>query len=305
MIESLFKKNKYSESSLGLDWEHLFQTPALSLPTLGKSGGSATVAQAWGESFRELSPYVYGANTKRIHWPRWVQRQELALKQYDLPQQGKLCLVLDETGSMSTGQQYQYARRCAIKLAIACVKGGHQVLVLIERDQEFYQAPICTRLEHIITAFDWLKQSPSGLSATPESRIQYLAQVNTDDYLIYLSDALFTIPTPSSHCETLSSVIEQLSISQRAMYSLYLCCTDPQADRPSSQHLRSSESQFSPDGHLTDEQADIVYQRLVNHRLLQKDLYLKQLTKTQWYQLNVEHLFDVQFQEVIELLKLS
>ena len=144
-------KEKYDrDQNFKFDWIKIISTPALSLPSLGKDGSSTSIAQSWGESFRELSPYTHGANPKGIHWPRWIQRQELTLKQYDLPKQGKLCVVIDESGSMSTGHQYQYARFCAAMLATACVKAGHQVQVFIEREAAFLQTPIANKLEHII-----------------------------------------------------------------------------------------------------------------------------------------------------------
>ena len=100
---SVSKRNQAKNNEGLFDWTSIFQTPALCLASLGKSGGTKTTSQLWGESFRELSPYTNGANPKNVHWPRWVQRQELSLKNYDSPQQGKVFIVLDESGSMNTG----------------------------------------------------------------------------------------------------------------------------------------------------------------------------------------------------------
>ena len=310
--QNLVKKKSGIDQGFSFDWRKILNTPALSLVSLGKNGGSKSIAQSWGESFRELSPYTHGANPKGIHWPRWIQRQELTLKQYDLPQQGKLCVVIDESGSMSTGRQYQYARICAAMLATACIKAGHQVQIFIEREAIFHQTPIANKIEHIINVFSTLDYKPSGLSAGLENRAKSLAQITSQDYLIYISDALFTIADQSNmkedktNNEKLSTVIEQLGPSLKAMYCFYVCCIDPTADRPyQHEKLCSAESSFGADGSLNHELAELVYQKLIRHRQVQRSILLNQRSKVQWFELNTELSFDSQFRTIVAQLRQS
>ncbi|MAD61709.1 MAG: hypothetical protein CMH49_09420 [Myxococcales bacterium] len=311
-VSELVKDRSGIAQGFSFDWSKILNTPALSLVSIGKDGGSQSIAQSWGESFRELTPYTHGANPKGIHWPRWIQRQELTLKQYDLPQQGKLCIVIDESGSMSTGRQYHYARICAAKLAIACVKAGHQVQIFIEREAAFHQTPVANKIEHVINIFSTLDDQPSGLSASLENRAKSLAPITSQDYLIYISDALFTIAAPlnkeenKTNNEKLSTVIEQLGPSIKAMYCFYVCCIDPTADRPD-QHekLCSAESSFGADGSLNHELAELVYQRLIRHRQTQRSILLNQRSKIQWFELNTALSFDAQFQTVTAQLRQS
>lgn len=326
-LSDLLSKSPVSKSNQGVehneslfDWTIIFQTPALSLASLGKSAGTRSTSQSWGESFRELSPYTNGANPKNVHWPRWIQRQELSLKKYDLPQQGKVVIVLDESGSMSTGKQYLYARVCAAKLATACVKAGHQVLLFVERGEGFCKAPLIYKLDHIIRAFSIISSAPLGLSSSLETRNKYLAQIASNDHLIYLSDALYTIgnfmhPLDNDKAtkikeklckEKLSSVIEQLGPGIQAMYCLYICCIDPSADHPIAlETLKSSESDYTINGILTEQQAEFAYQRLLEYRQKQKDLLLSRQNRVQWYELNSDLNFDIQFRVIVELLRQS
>lgn len=304
-----------------LDWDKLVQTPSLNFNIMGQANrGSFPQSKDYGESFYELAPYHAQASSKRIHWTRWLRRGELTLKHYELFHQGKLWLLLDMTGSMQTGLQWEQARVCAAQIALATVKSGHQVQLLIERDEQCIVSLPCHRIDQVIEAFQLIEsiehERPKGLSSSLSDRELYFGHIKSHDYVICLSDALSTVSRTLQEAhhlkstiqkkeqvqkkEQLISVLEQLGSALKAKQLVYICFVDLEADRPLAKHSLCSPElpQEVPYQALTPTQAEEVDHLLKEYRQSQQKLFLNAHQQSTWFEWQVEQSYELQ---IIEL----
>lgn len=295
-----------------IDWIEVYKTPPIQLANFGREGlGGGSISQAWGESFRELSPFVDGASTRRIHWPTFINTSEYVIKNYDLPQRSTLWILLDETASMKTGQQWLHARKIAIKLAVGVLKSGHHLQFIIDRNHQLQSAPLITRLDQLLNVWMNLINEPNGCGASIYERSKYLAQIPSLDALVCLSDAIVTVQGTSepkgTATEQLITVVEQLKGAlSRIRHTLYICLIDEKADQPSlHQTLRSPENHEAVlKGPLNIEKSRQAVELIQHHRTQQQEL-LKAQGSSSWIEYKIGSSFDLHFNHIVKKLSLS
>jgi uncharacterized protein (DUF58 family) len=93
----------------------------------------ATAMGASGEDFYALRPWVVGDDLRQVHWPSTARRDELMVRQHDVPWQGRATVVLDVRDRYHDAESLEQAVSAAASIAVACGRGG-SLLRLITTD---------------------------------------------------------------------------------------------------------------------------------------------------------------------------
>ncbi len=75
-----------------------------------------------GEDFSALRPYVVGDELRRVHWPSSARHDELLVRQDELPWQGRITVVVDNT----TGHLADAGLDLAASIAASILTAAHQ-----------------------------------------------------------------------------------------------------------------------------------------------------------------------------------
>jgi uncharacterized protein (DUF58 family) len=75
-----------------------------------------------GEDFYALRPYVVGDDLRRVHWPSTARRDELMVRQDELPWQGRVTVLLDVRRSAHTPASLELAVSAAASIVTASWK---------------------------------------------------------------------------------------------------------------------------------------------------------------------------------------
>ncbi|MGI8983628.1 MAG: DUF58 domain-containing protein [Acidimicrobiales bacterium] len=94
-----------------------------------RRGGSrrASAVGASGEDFYALRPWVVGDDLRQVHWPSTARRDELTVRQHDVPWQGRATVVLDGRARHHDDVSLEQAVSAAASILAACGQGGSLV----------------------------------------------------------------------------------------------------------------------------------------------------------------------------------
>lgn len=94
-----------------------------------RRGGSrqATATGQSGEDFYALRPWVIGDDLRRVHWPSTARRDELMVRQHDVPWQGRATVLLDVRAAHHHGESLEQAVSAAASILISCGRSGSMV----------------------------------------------------------------------------------------------------------------------------------------------------------------------------------
>jgi uncharacterized protein (DUF58 family) len=80
-----------------------------------------------GDDFYALRPYVVGDDLRHVHWRSTARRDELMVRQDEMPWQGRATIVLDTRADAHTTDTFERAVSAAASVAVAC--NGRRFLV--------------------------------------------------------------------------------------------------------------------------------------------------------------------------------
>jgi len=91
-----------------------------------RRGGSrrATATGQAGEDFYALRPWVVGDDLRRVHWPSTARRDELMVRQHDIPWQGRATVLLDVRAAHHDEDSLEQAVSAAASILVSCGRGG-------------------------------------------------------------------------------------------------------------------------------------------------------------------------------------
>lgn len=109
--------------------------PVLPMPPApgdDRRGGSrrASAMGASGEDFYALRPWVVGDDLRQVHWPSTARRDELTVRQHDVPWQGRATVILDGRARHHDDVSLEQAVSAAASILAACAQGGSLVRLL-------------------------------------------------------------------------------------------------------------------------------------------------------------------------------
>ncbi|HET7721112.1 MAG TPA: DUF58 domain-containing protein, partial [Acidimicrobiales bacterium] len=87
----------------------------------------ASAIGATGEDFYALRPWVVGDDLRQVHWPSTARRDELTVRQHDVPWQGRATIVLDVRARYHDDESLEQAVSAAASIAVASGQGGSLV----------------------------------------------------------------------------------------------------------------------------------------------------------------------------------
>lgn len=90
----------------------------------------ATAVGTTGEDFYALRPWVVGDDLRQVHWPSTARRDELMVRQHDVPWQGRATVVLDVRARFHDDDSLEQAVSAAASIAAASGQGGQLVRLL-------------------------------------------------------------------------------------------------------------------------------------------------------------------------------
>jgi uncharacterized protein (DUF58 family) len=80
-----------------------------------------------GEDFYALRAYQQGDDLRRVHWPSTARRDEIMIRQNEVPWQGRATIVLDVRARMHTDASLEAAVSAAASVVTACWQHGSVV----------------------------------------------------------------------------------------------------------------------------------------------------------------------------------
>jgi uncharacterized protein (DUF58 family) len=84
----------------------------------------ASAIGASGDDFYALRPWVVGDDLRRVHWPSTARRDELMVRQHDVPWQGRATVVLDVRSRYHDEDSLEQAVSAAASIAAGSGRGG-------------------------------------------------------------------------------------------------------------------------------------------------------------------------------------
>ncbi len=87
----------------------------------------ATAMGASGDDFYALRPWVVGDDLRQVHWPSTARRDELMVRQHDVPWQGRATVVLDIRHRLHDDDSLEQAVSAAAGILAASGRGDAQV----------------------------------------------------------------------------------------------------------------------------------------------------------------------------------
>jgi len=129
----------------------------------------ATVVGAAGDDFYALRPWVVGDDLRQVHWPSTARRDELMVRQHDVPWQGRATVVLDVRARYHDADSLEQAVSAAASIGAASSRGG-SLLRLITTDGDdsgFGNGP--AHLEALLERLARIEAGPGELPDLPQT----------------------------------------------------------------------------------------------------------------------------------------
>jgi uncharacterized protein (DUF58 family) len=93
-------------------------------------GFRRATAMGVGDDFYALRPWAVGDDLRRVHWPSTARRDELMVRQHDIPWQGRATVVLDVRARFHDHESLEQAVSAAASIAVSCGRGGSLVRLI-------------------------------------------------------------------------------------------------------------------------------------------------------------------------------
>ncbi len=120
--------------------------PAAAGDSLLTGTGHIDLQTSVGEEFSTLRTYVPGDDLRRVHWPTSARRDELMVRQDELPWERRATLVLDVRSAAHNPETFERAVSAAASILLACAARRAQVrLVTTAR----FDSGISTAAAHV------------------------------------------------------------------------------------------------------------------------------------------------------------
>lgn len=115
-----------------------------------------------GEDFYALREYVVGDDLRRVHWPSTARRDELMVRQDELPWQGRVTVLLDVRRNAHTPASLELAVSAAASVVTACWKRRDLVRLITTDSHDFGFAAGTAHAEAIMEFLATVQASPGG-----------------------------------------------------------------------------------------------------------------------------------------------
>jgi uncharacterized protein (DUF58 family) len=115
-----------------------------------------------GEDFYALRPYVVGDDLRRVHWRSTARRDELMVRQDELPWQGRVTILLDVRRNAHTPASLELAVSAAASVVTASWKRRDLVRFITTDNTDFGYGAGTAHAEAIMEFLATVAATPSG-----------------------------------------------------------------------------------------------------------------------------------------------
>ena len=145
--------------------------PLPNAPGDDRRGGSrrASAIGATGDDFYALRPWVVGDDLRQVHWPSTARRDELMVRQHDVPWQGRATVVLDVRARHHDDDTFEQAVAATAGIAASSGRGGSlfRLVTTDGGDSGFGSGP--AHLEAILERLARMETGEGELPALPRT----------------------------------------------------------------------------------------------------------------------------------------
>jgi uncharacterized protein (DUF58 family) len=129
----------------------------------------ATAVGATGDDFYALRPWVVGDDLRQVHWPSTARRDEVMVRQHDVPWQGRATVVLDIRARLHDDESIEQAVSAAAGILAASARGDAQVRLVTTdgADSGFGSGP--AHLEALLERLALVEGGEGDLPALPHT----------------------------------------------------------------------------------------------------------------------------------------
>ena len=129
----------------------------------------ATAMGATGDDFYALRPWVVGDDLRQVHWPSTARRDEVMVRQHDVPWQGRATVVLDIRARLHDDESLEQAVSAAAGILTASARGDAQVRLVTTdgADSGFGSGP--AHLEALLERLALAEGGEGDLPALPHT----------------------------------------------------------------------------------------------------------------------------------------
>jgi len=128
----------------------------------------ATAVGATGDDFYALRPWAVGDDLRRVHWPSTARRDELMVRQHDVPWQGRATVVLDVRARYHDDDSIEQAVSAAASVAAASGRGGSLVRLVTTAGDDTGFGTGQAHLELILDRLARVQPTEGELPGLPE-----------------------------------------------------------------------------------------------------------------------------------------
>jgi uncharacterized protein (DUF58 family) len=115
-----------------------------------------------GDDFYALRPYVVGDDLRRVHWRSTARRDELMVRQDELPWQGRVTVLLDVRRNAHTPASFELAVSAAASVVTASWKRRDLVRLMTTDNTDFGYGAGTAHAEAIMEFLATVAATPSG-----------------------------------------------------------------------------------------------------------------------------------------------
>lgn len=136
-----------------------------------------------GEDFYALRPYVVGDDLRRVHWPSSARRDELLVRQNELPWQGRTTVLLDVRRAAHQGDSLEVAVSAAASVVAATARRHDLIRLVTTNGSDSDFAP---GSDHVEAIMEHLAVVPATASGSLRRSVEMLSRWSSGGALVVL-----------------------------------------------------------------------------------------------------------------------
>ena len=146
-------------------WPAIDDIPSLPHTTGDDPHGGAdhpNALSAAGDDFYALRAYVLGDDLRHVHWKSTARRDELMVRQDEMPWQGRATILLDTRADAHTAETFERAVSAAASIIVACSKRRFILRLLTTGGDDSGSGAGAAHVEQILERLATIQTDRSG-----------------------------------------------------------------------------------------------------------------------------------------------
>jgi uncharacterized protein (DUF58 family) len=115
-----------------------------------------------GDDFYALRQYVVGDDLRHVHWRSTARRDELMVRQDEMPWQGRATIVLDTRAGAHTSETFEQAVSAAASIIVACARRRYLLRLVTTSGGDTGSGEGAAHIERILEELATVEPDPAG-----------------------------------------------------------------------------------------------------------------------------------------------